>query len=135
MGVSYSSSKPTANELSLIKGAGNEDWPSYTWPKMRWAGKTYANADKIPVWVNLNGTVYCASIYAIPHGYDGVSGFSTSRRDGEYYFNLNNMYGMICVHFYGSTTHSSGTEPQAHLDNFNYAYDHAASYFGSDKVK
>ena len=135
LGVTYSSSKPSSSELSLIKGAGDDDWPDYTWPKMRWAGTTYANTDKIPVWVNLDGTVYCASIYAIPHGYTGTSSFSLSKRDGEYYYELNNMYGMLCVHFYGSTTHSTGTVNQTHMDNINFAYNSAAGYFGASKVQ
>ena len=135
LSMTYNTASPNSSELTLIKGDGNLDWPSYTWPKMRWAGTTYASADKIPVWVNLNGTVYCASIYVIPHGYDGVSGFSKSKLNGQFYYDRNNMYGMLCVHFYGSTTHTSGTEPAAHITNINTAYNNAAAYFGASKVK
>ena len=135
LGVSYNSSSPSSSELALIKGSGEQDWPDYTWPKFRWAGVTLANAYKIPVWVNLDGTVYCASIYVIPHGYNGTSSFSRSTRNGEYYYELNNMYGMMCVHFYGSTTHVSGVVDPTHASNINYAYNKAASYFGAAKVK
>ena len=135
LGVSYNSSAPNSSELALIKASGNQDWPDYTWPKFRWAGATLANAYKIPVWVNLNGTVYCASMYVIPHGYTGTSSFSLSKRDGQYYYELNNMYGMMCLHFYGSTTHSSGVVDPTHASNINYAYNNAASYFGASKVE
>ncbi|HPF88853.1 MAG TPA: hypothetical protein PK537_12460, partial [Candidatus Limiplasma sp.] len=135
LGVTYSSASPTSSELSLIKAAGDDDWPDYTWPKMRWNGTTYANKYKIPVWVNLNGTVYCASIYVIPHGFTGTSSFSLSKLNGQYYYERNNMYGMLCVHFYGSTTHASNKVDATHMSNINYAYNKAASYFGSSKVQ
>jgi len=128
LGVTYSSAKPTSSELALIKNAGNDDWPNYTWPKMRWNGTTYANAYKIPVWINLSGTVYCASIYVIPHGFTGTSSFSLSKLNGQYFYDRNNMYGMLCVHFYGSTTHASGKVDATHMSNINAAYNAAKTY-------
>ena len=108
------------------------------WPDFR--GGFFGTAisgskEKIPVWVNLNGTVYCASIYVIPHGYNGTSSFSLSKLNGQYYYERNNMYGMLCVHFYGSTTHSTGKVDATHMNNINIAYNNAAAYFGSGKVK
>ena len=138
MGVSYTGA-PSSSELSYVISSGNEDWPSYTWPKFRWAGSTQTTggAYKIPVWVNLNGTVYCASIYIIPHGFTGVntSGFTSAKLNGQYFHERNNMYGMLCVHFYGSTTHSSGNVDATHMANINTAYNKAASQFGSSKVQ
>ncbi len=137
LGVTYNSASPSSSELSLVKGDGDEDWPDYTWPKFRWAGSTLiSDSDgKIPVWININGTVYCASIYVIPHGFTGTSSFSLSKLSGKLYYERNNMYGMLCVHFYGSTTHSSGTVNADHMANINYAYNNAAAYFGASKVK
>ena len=135
LGMAYNASAPSSRELSLIKASGNQDWPDYTWPKMRWDGKTLSNAYKIPVWVNMNGTVYCASIYIIPHGFTGSSSFSLSKLNGQYFYERNNMYGMLCVHFYGSTTHASGKVDATHMTNINYAYNSAASYFGAGKVQ
>ncbi len=137
LGVTYNSASPSSSELASVKGAGNDDWPSYTWPKFRWDNITKINDSdgKIPVWVNINGTVYCASIYVIPHGYTGTSSFSLSKLGGKMYYERNNMYGMLCVHFYGSTTHTSGTVNADHMANINYAYNNAAAYFGASKVK
>ncbi|MFH1880590.1 MAG: peptidoglycan-binding domain-containing protein [Bacillota bacterium] len=137
--TSYTSSHPTTSQLSQIKADGNDDYPLYTWPAFRggFAGFTAISGskEKIPVWVNLNGTVYCASIYTIPHGYNGTSGFSQSKLNGQYFYDRNNMYGMLCVHFYGSTTHGSGTVNATHMANVNTAYYAAASQFGASKVK
>ncbi len=111
--TSYTSSHPSSSQLSQIKAYGLDDYPLYTWPDFRGGFGSTAiggSKEKIPVWINLNGTVYCASIYTIPHGFDGVSGFSQSKLNGQYYYERNNMYGMLCVHFYGSTTHSSGVD-------------------------
>ncbi|HPJ03216.1 MAG TPA: peptidoglycan-binding domain-containing protein [Candidatus Limiplasma sp.] len=136
LGVTYNPDPPSASELALIKASGTQDVPDYTWPAFRWNGqyKTAGNAYKIPVWINLNGTVYCASIYVIPHGYDGTSSFSRATRDGQYYYKLNNMYGMMCVHFYGSKTHSSGVVDSEHAANIAEAYSKADDYFGASKV-
>ncbi|MBN1776508.1 MAG: peptidoglycan-binding protein [Clostridiales bacterium] len=124
LGFTYSSATPSSGDLTNIKNSGDQDWPDYTWPKFRWGGTTHIGDYKIPVWVNLNGTVYCASIYVIPHGYNGTSSFSKSKRDGDYYYNWNNMYGMMCLHFYGSTTHGTGVVDPTHASNINYAYNH-----------
>jgi hypothetical protein len=138
VGFAYNASSPSPSQLAEIKAAGNEDYPLKTWQDFRGgfgATAISGSKEKIPVWVNLNGTVYCASIYTIPHGFDGVSGFSKSKLNGQYYYERNNFYGMLCVHFYGSTTHTSGTEPAAHITNINTAYNQAAAYFGASKVK
>ena len=138
LGFAYRSSHPTSSQLSKIKSYGNDDYPKYTWPDFRggfYGASISGSLEKIPVYVNLNGTVYCASIYVIPHGFNGTSGFSLSKLSGQYYYERNNMYGMMCVHFYGSTTHASGTVNATHMNNINYAYNHAASIFGSGKVQ
>jgi len=136
LGFTYSSATPSSTELAHIKTSGTQDYPDYTWPKFHWAGTNYIGSNyKIPVWVNLDGTVYCASLYVIPHGFTGTSSFSLSKRDGDYYYNWNNMYGMMCLHFYGSTTHGSGVVDPTHASNINEAYNKAASYFGASKVQ
>ncbi len=131
LGVTYNPDPPSSAELALIKASGNQDTPDYTWPAWRWDSdyKTAGNVYKIPVWVNLNGTVYCASIYIIPHGYTGTSSFSKATRGGTYYYKLNNMYGMMCMHFYGSTTHSTGVVDSKHKSNIEHAYSEASSQF------
>ncbi len=131
LGFTYNSSKPTSTQLSQIKADGDDDYPTFTWPDFR--GGFFGTAisgskEKIPVWVNLNGTVYCASIYVIPHGFTGTSGFSLSKLNGQYFYDRNNMYGMMCVHFYGSTTHSTGTVNATHMTNINTAYNTAKTY-------
>jgi peptidoglycan hydrolase-like protein with peptidoglycan-binding domain len=136
----YNSSHPTSSQLSTIKSHGNDDYPLYTWPDFRGGfGSAPASSSgdyKIPVWINLNGTVYCASIYFLPHGFNGTSGFSLSKLNGQYYYERNNMYGMMCVHFYGSTTHSTGTVNATHMTNINTAYNTAKTYsLFSGKVK
>ena len=138
LGLHLQRSSPSSTQLTQIKAAGTDDYPLYTWPDFRGglgATAITGSKEKIPVWINLNGTVYCASIYTIPHGFDGVSGFSKSKLNGQYYYDRNNMYGMLCVHFYGSTTHSSGTVNATHMTNVNTAYSQAAAYFGASKVK
>lgn len=131
LGVTYNPDPPSAAELTLIKNSGNQDTPDYTWPAWRWGGsyKTAGSVYKIPVWVNLNGTVYCASIYIIPHGYNGTSSFSKATRGGTYYYKLNNMYGMMCMHFTGSLTHSSGVVDSKHKSNIEEAYTKAPAQF------
>lgn len=132
VGFNYNSSHPTSSQLTTIKSYGNDDYPLYTWPDFRGGfGSTptvSGSKEKIPVWVNLNGTVYCASIYVIPHGFNGTSGFSLSKLNGQFYYERNNMYGMMCVHFYGSTTHSTGTVNATHMTNINTAYNTAKTY-------
>jgi peptidoglycan hydrolase-like protein with peptidoglycan-binding domain len=138
LGFTYNASHPNSTDLGKIKTAGTDDYPLYTWPDFRGglgATAITGSKEKIPVWVNLNGTVYCASIYTIPHGFDGTSGFSKSKLNGQLYYERNNMYGMLCVHFYGSTTHASGIVNSTHMNNVNYAYNKAAAYFGASKVK
>ncbi len=138
LGMTYDPDPPTSSELALIKASGPEDYPRYTWPKIRWNDTSYyhnTNDAKIPVWVNLNGTVYCASIYIVPHGFDGTSSFSRSTRNGQYYYKLNNMYGMLCMHFYGSLTHGSKEVSPTHMSNINEAYNKAPGYFGASKVQ
>lgn len=131
LGVSYNPNPPSDAELALIKASGNQDTPDNTWPAWRWGGsyKTAGSVYKIPVWVNLNGTVYCASIYVIPHGYNGTSSFSKATRGGTYYYKLNNMYGMMCMHFTGSLTHSSGVVDSKHKSNIEEAYTKAPAQF------
>lgn len=139
LGFTYNTATdtPTSSELASVIASGDEDYPSYTWPQFRWGGTLHVNKIKIPVWVNLNGTVYCASIYVIPHGFtgDNTSAFTRATLDGSLYHERNNFYGMMCVHFYGSTTHASGKVDATHKTNILYAYNQAASYFGASKVE
>ncbi len=122
VGFAYNSSKPSSSQLASIKSHGDyNDTGSglkYTWPDFLGAWGTAMSLtsawDHRPVLINCRGTVYVGSIYGMPHGFTGSNSFSTSKYTsgtyaGNYFYNVNNMYGMICVHFNGSTNHSGNT--------------------------
>ena len=66
------------------------------------------------------------SIYGFPHGFNGSDSFSKSKfPNGQYFYAANNYYGMMCVHFVGSTTHSSTTPDDKHQASIDKAYSYA----------
>ena len=103
IGYPYNSALPSATQLdSIIKDDGTTYiWPDFkgswtspvTWTKSAW--------DSRPAYLNINGTVYCVGIYGWPHGYSDVKDNTPNPRTNHY-------YGMMCVHFVGSTTHKTG---------------------------
>ncbi len=131
VGFPYNSSRPTSDQLAKIKADGNASTVTYTWPDFKnsfGGGKNIGGAwDRRPALLNVDGKVYAVSIYGFPHGFNGTDSFSNSKfsDNGQYFYANNNYYGMMCVHFVGSKTHS-GTSPdskhQAAIDEaYNYA--------------
>lgn len=73
--------------------------------------------DRRPFWVTVAGHSFAASVYGIPHNYP--AGDTIANND----FN-----GQFCVHFVGSTTHTSPNTPDSeHQKAIQEAYDKAPS--------
>lgn len=68
------------------------------------------------VWITLKGRTFAASLYGVPHNYPA----------GDTIAN-NNFNGQLCVHFYNSRTHTSGSVDSDHMKAIRYAYDTAPS--------
>ncbi len=120
--MTYNSNPPSSSQLAAVKaGTG-------TWPDFKGAGVGSA-WDRRPSLLNVNGKVYCVSIYGWPHGYNGTDAFARATFAGtnSYFFSQNNYYGMMCVHFVGSKTHTGGAVDQGHVDAMNEAYNYAKS--------
>jgi hypothetical protein len=69
-----------------------------------------------PVWITLKGRSFAASLYGVPHNYpagDTIPG--------------NDFNGQLCIHFYNSRTHASGTVDSDHMRAIQTAYDSAPS--------
>ena len=125
VGFTYNSSHPTSDQLSKIKN--DSESTTYTWPDFKGtltsATSVGSKWDRRPALLNVNGKVYCVSIYGWPHGYNGTNSFSTSKfSDGTYFFERNNYYGMMCIHFVGSYTHVNGTVDSGHQASIDTAY-------------
>ena len=70
--------------------------------------------------------MYAVSIYGFPHGFNGRDSFSKSHfPNGQYFYAVNNFYGMMCVHFSGSTTHTATTPDSKHQSSIETAYNYA----------
>ena len=71
---------------------------------------------------------YPVSIYGYPHGYVGTgdsfgqSKYNSGTNKGKTFIEGSNYYGMMCVHFVGSTTHSSKLPNADHQDAIEKAY-------------
>lgn len=130
VGFPYNSSHPTSSQLNSIKADGNKSNVTYTWPDFKnsfgGAKDIGSDWDRRAALLNVNGTVYPVSIYGFPHGFTGTDSFSQSRfnDNSQLFYVRNNYYGMMCVHFKGSTTHSDNLDSR-HQANINTAYDHA----------
>ncbi len=116
VGFAYSDSAPNLNDVK--NGA---PWPAFT------SSTVGSKWDRRAAWLNVNGRVFCVSIYGWPHGFNDVS--TTNFPNGVRYHEQNNYYGMFCVHFVGSTTHENKTsnaqnEHQASIDK---AYSEASA--------
>lgn len=76
-----------------------------------------------PTWVTVGGRTFCASVYGIPHNYDGDR------------IPNNGYTGQFCVHFTNSRTHTTNiVDPDASYNNYfgaqsaiQYAYEHSIS--------
>lgn len=69
-----------------------------------------------PLWITLKGRTFAASLYGVPHNYP--QGDTIPDND----FN-----GQLCIHFYNSRTHSSGSVDKGHMNAIQKAYDAAPS--------
>lgn len=133
VGFPYNSNHPTSAQLEKIKADGDKSTVTYTWPDYKAAfGGTAKNIgskwDRRSALLNVDGVVYCVSIYGFPHGFNGTDSFSKSKfPDGTLFYKQNNFYGMICIHFLGSKTHSGSGIDSAHQNNIDKAYNYAKS--------
>ena len=130
VGFTYNSSAPTAAQLAKIKADGDSSTVTYTWPdfKNAFGGATNIGSawDRRACLLNVDGTVYCVSIYGFPHGFNGTDSFSKAKfPNGTLFYVQNNYYGMMCVHFVGSKTHSSTNIDSQHQANIDKAYEYA----------
>ncbi len=130
VGYTFNGAHPSSSQLAQIKGDEKNNNASYTWPDFNnaWgSGKDIGSQwDRRPALVNINGTVYATSIYGYPHGFDGSSSFSNSKfPGGGYFYATTAYYGMMCVHFVGSKTHSGTAPDPNHQAAINRAYDYA----------
>ena len=117
----YNSSKPSSSQLTSIKNSG------YTWPHFT-SSDVGSKWDRRPGLLNVNGRVFAVSIYGWPHGFNDIA---KAKRDGQFFHDLNNYYGMMCVHFVGSTTHSSTTPDSGHQASIETAYAYAKTRWPS----
>lgn len=127
VGFNFDGSHPSSDALSKIKNdvANN---PNYTWPDFNGnlGGKNIGSMwDRKPALVNINGTVYPASIYGYPHGFNDSSFNQSTFPSGTKFYAANSYYGMMCLHFYGSTTHGGGVLHADHEAAMNKAYNKA----------
>ncbi|MEA4999640.1 MAG: peptidoglycan-binding domain-containing protein [Candidatus Limiplasma sp.] len=125
IGFPYTSSRPTSAQLKQIIA---DDGTHYIWPDFAgsWTTLTWSRGawDYRPALVNVNGTVYCVSVYGWPHGYSDVKNFNPSP-------SVTNYYGMMCLHFVGSWGHGTGAVSNNHQASINTAYSYAKSQWPS----
>ncbi len=122
---SYNSSHPTTAQLAKIKSTSLSDSNggiAYTWPdfngKLTGVSSIGSKWDRRAALLNYDGKVYCVSIYGFPHGYGSYASCDT-------YSAANNYYGMMCIHFKGSETHTTGAVDAQHQANIVKAYNFA----------
>ncbi len=136
-GAKYQDKKPSSSQLKLIMNDLKNNNANYCWPDYNGnLGGTNIGAswDRRAAWLNVNGTVYCVSIYGYPHGWmdtdkngnPKVSAF-TKRKFEE----KNNFYGMICVHFVNSKTHGGDAVNSEHMAAIEKAYTEAKKRWGT----
>ena len=125
IGFPYTSSRPSSSQLKQIIA---DDGSTYIWPDFAgsWTTLTWSRGawDYRPALLNVNGTVYCVSIYGWPHGYSDVKNFNPSP-------SVNNYYGMMCVHFVDSKGHGSGAVSANHQASILTAYSFAKTKWPS----
>lgn len=133
VGFPYNSNHPTSAQLAKIKADGDKSEVTYTWPDFKNAfggAKNIGSAwDARAALLNVNGKVYPVGIYGFPHGFNGTDSFSQSKfqggvSDGLHFYAANNYYGMMCLHFVGSKTHS-GNVSDSRQKAIDKAWDYA----------
>lgn len=131
VGAKYQSNHPSSTQLNLIKADIKNNNYTYCWPDFNGnLGGTDIGSkwDRRAALLNVDGTVYPVSIYGYPHGWmntDSSGNPKESSFSKKGYEKQNNFYGMICVHFTGSKTHSGGTMHDDHQKAINTAYEYA----------
>ena len=132
VGFTYRDSAPTATHLAnVIKAAKGETSENYAWPDF--GGHVYGHDigsawDRRAALVRPEGStkIYAVSIYGWPHGFEGDDAFSRATfPDGKLFYEKNNFYGMMCLHFTGSKTHGGNAVNEKHQENINTAYNWA----------
>lgn len=135
VGFTFDGTHPNSSQLSKIKADEVNSNSSYTWPDFNgnMGGKDIGSKwDRRAALLNVNGTVYPISIYGYPHGFNGTDSFSNSKfPGGGYFYSTNCYYGMMCLHFPGSKTHSGGTVHADHVEAINKAWNYAQSQWPS----
>lgn len=137
VGAKYQSQSPTSEQLKKIKADMKNNNANYCWPDFNGnLGGTDIGAkwDRRAAWLNVNGTVYCVSIYGYPHGWmdtdkNGNPKESSFTKKG--YEKQNNYYGMLCIHFVGSKTHGGAAINSEHQAAINKAYTEAKKRWGT----
>ncbi len=126
VGFPYNPKHPNSAQLEkIMKNSGTMGWPDFG--NDNGSGHKIGDKwDRRPAWLNVNGRVFCVSVYGWPHGFNGKDAFANSKfPNGTLFYKQNNYYGMICIHFVGSTTHSSSTPDSKHQAAIQKAYDEA----------
>ena len=132
VGAKYQSQSPTSDQLKKIKADTKNNNANYCWPDFNGnMGGTNIGAgwDRRAAWLNVNGTVYCVSIYGYPHGWMDDGKESSFTKKG--YEKQNNYYGMMCIHFVGSKTHGGNAINSEHQAAINKAYTEAKKRWGT----
>ena len=132
VGFTYNANSPTGTQLNNIKAyAKGETNTNYTWPDFggHFGGKDIgADWDRRPALIKVNGSTkaYAVSIYGFPHGFTGDDSFSRATfPNGQKFYAGNNYYGMMCIHFVGSRTHTATTPDEGHQKMIDEAYKYA----------
>ena len=132
VGAKYQSQSPTSDQLKKIKEDTKNNNATYCWPDFNGnMGGTNIGAgwDRRAAWLNVNGTVYCVSIYGYPHGWMDNGKESAFTKKG--YEKQNNYYGMMCIHFVGSKTHGGNAINSEHQAAIDKAYSEAKKRWGT----
>lgn len=136
-GAKYQDKKPTSSQLKLIKNDMKNNSANYCWPDFNGnlggtnIGSTW---DRRAAWLNVEGTVYCVSIYGYPHGWmdtDSNGNPKESSFTKRKFEEKNNYYGMMCIHFVGSKTHGGSAIDSQHQAAIDKAYSEAKKRWGT----
>ncbi len=128
----YRDEAPSASHLAnIIKYGKDQTTENYAWPDF--GGHVYGNDigakwDRRAALIREEGSskIYAVSLYGYPHGFTGDDGFARSVfPNGKKFYEHNNYYGMMCVHFVGSKTHGGNAVDSNHQTNVTKAYDWA----------
>ena len=135
VGYNFNGTHPNSTQLSKIKADETNSNANYTWPDFNgnMGGKDIGSKwDRRPALLNVNGTVYPVSIYGYPHGFNGTDSFSQSKfPGGGYFYSTNCYYGMMCVHFVDSKTHTATSPDSGHQASITKAWQYAQSQWPS----